>query len=175
MQQIGKAPVIDSAFSLGNRCCFVKSSQLDSFDAQELLTNRDATSVLQLSECGEVCFEGTIGKNDEQLCFRWAHWVACRGRLPVKLTELAGQAVNLTAWETKGVTVQHSVPLIATNGHHILHDCKKIQQFLFAAVVAAWRSRLTTSCDVSSRFTWKIGLRHSGLLAARWFHRSMFF
>jgi hypothetical protein len=42
----GKA-VIDSAFSLGKRGHFVKSSQLDPSDAQELLKNRDATSALQ--------------------------------------------------------------------------------------------------------------------------------
>jgi hypothetical protein len=48
----GGKVVIDSAFSLGNRGYFIKSSQLDPMDAQELLTNRDATSVRQLSEWG---------------------------------------------------------------------------------------------------------------------------
>ena len=48
----GGKVVIDSAFSLGNRGYFIKSSQLDPMDAQELLRNRDATSVRQLSEWG---------------------------------------------------------------------------------------------------------------------------
>jgi hypothetical protein len=48
----GGKVVIDAAFSLGNRGYFIKSSQLDPMDGQELLTNRDATSVRQLSEWG---------------------------------------------------------------------------------------------------------------------------
>jgi hypothetical protein len=51
----GRKAVIVSAFSLGNRGHFIKSNQshhADPFDAQELLTNQDATSVRQLSEWG---------------------------------------------------------------------------------------------------------------------------
>jgi hypothetical protein len=46
----GGKVVIDSAFALGQRGNFIKSAQLDPMDAQELLRNRDATSVCQLSE-----------------------------------------------------------------------------------------------------------------------------
>jgi hypothetical protein len=48
----GGKVVIDSAFALGKRGCFIKSAQQDPMDAEELLTNRDATSVRQLSEWG---------------------------------------------------------------------------------------------------------------------------
>jgi hypothetical protein len=44
----GGKVVIDSAFALGQRGYFIKSAQLDPMDAQELLRNRDATSVCQL-------------------------------------------------------------------------------------------------------------------------------
>jgi hypothetical protein len=48
----GGKVVVDSAFSVQDKCYFIKSSQTDPMDAQELLTNRDATSVRQLSEWG---------------------------------------------------------------------------------------------------------------------------
>jgi hypothetical protein len=48
----GGKVVIDSAFALGQRGYFIKSAQLDPLNAQELLKNRDATSVRQLSEWG---------------------------------------------------------------------------------------------------------------------------
>jgi hypothetical protein len=48
----GGKVVIDAAFALGQRGYFIKSAQLDPLDAEELLTNRDATSVRQLSEWG---------------------------------------------------------------------------------------------------------------------------
>jgi hypothetical protein len=49
----GGKVVIDSAFALGQRGYFIKSAQpLDPMDAQELLRNRYATSVRQLSEWG---------------------------------------------------------------------------------------------------------------------------
>jgi hypothetical protein len=50
--QTGGKVVIDAAFSLGQKGYFIKSAQLDPMDAQEMLKNRDATSVRQLSEWG---------------------------------------------------------------------------------------------------------------------------
>jgi hypothetical protein len=46
----GRKVVIDSAFTLGKRGYSIKSVQQDPMDAQELLTNRDTTSVS--GECG---------------------------------------------------------------------------------------------------------------------------
>ena len=51
-EETGGKVVIDSAFALGQRGYFMKSAQLDPMDGQELLMNRDATSVRQLSESG---------------------------------------------------------------------------------------------------------------------------
>jgi hypothetical protein len=48
----GGKVVVDSAFLVGNRGHFVKSSQPDPMDAQQLLTNQDTTSICQLSELG---------------------------------------------------------------------------------------------------------------------------
>ena len=62
-----------------------------------------------------------------QLRFCGAHRVAGgRMRLPVKQTELATQAVDFSARVTKGVAVQHFVPLVATNRHDFLHGSKKL-------------------------------------------------
>jgi hypothetical protein len=48
----GGKVVIDSAFALDMRGYFIKSAQQHPMDAQELLSNRDAASVHQLSEWG---------------------------------------------------------------------------------------------------------------------------
>jgi hypothetical protein len=44
--ETGGKLVIDAAFSLGRKGYFIKSAQLDPLDAEELLTNQDATSVV---------------------------------------------------------------------------------------------------------------------------------
>ena len=42
--------IVDSTFNIGSRDFLIKSSQQDPVDGHELLVNRDATSVRQLSE-----------------------------------------------------------------------------------------------------------------------------
>ena len=48
----GAKVVVDSAFQIGTHDWLIQSSQIDPLDAEELILNREATSLRQLSEWG---------------------------------------------------------------------------------------------------------------------------
>ena len=71
-RRTGKKVVVDSAFGSGNRTFLVKSSQGDPINgnAEDLLMNRAATSIRQLSEWGMRMIQGQFPRITDTLIFK---------------------------------------------------------------------------------------------------------
>ena len=67
--ETGGKVVVDSAFNIGQKDFLIKSSQQDPADANELLVNRDATSVRQLSEWGMRMIQGSFPRLTERIMY----------------------------------------------------------------------------------------------------------
>ena len=65
----GAKVVVDSAFKIGNKSYVVKSSQQDPQHAQDLIRNRDATSIRQLSEWGMRMIGGSFPRLKDSLTY----------------------------------------------------------------------------------------------------------
>ena len=67
--ETGGKVVVDSAFKIGNKDYLIKSSQQDPLDERQLLLNRQATSIRQLSEWGMRMIEGSFPRLKDPLLF----------------------------------------------------------------------------------------------------------
>lgn len=65
----GAIVVVDSAFNMQNKDYLVKSSQQDPTNAAELLTNRDATSIRQLSEWGMRMLQAQFPRMKDRIAY----------------------------------------------------------------------------------------------------------
>ena len=65
----GAKVVVDSAFKIGNKDFVIKSSQIDPLDIDQLLINRAATSVRQLSEWGMRMIGGSFPRLKDALAY----------------------------------------------------------------------------------------------------------